>query len=77
MYKVILEVTSPGMLHDELTIEQMKRGLSKPRNRGIASAFVYMGIVENWGSGIPKVFAESAMYGLPEPELVASERENL
>ena len=73
LYDDRLEVTSPGMLHDELTVEQMKQGLSKPRNRGIASAFVYMGIVETWGNGIPKIFAESAAYGLREPELIPSD----
>ncbi|HBN82335.1 MAG TPA: hypothetical protein DDZ89_00670 [Clostridiales bacterium] len=61
------------MLHDELTVEQMKQGLSKPRNRGIANAFVYMGIVETWGSGIPKIYAESTAYRLREPELIPSD----
>ncbi len=73
LYDDRLEVTSPGMLHDELTVEQMKQGLSKPRNRGIVNAFVYMGIVETWGSGIPKIFAESAEFGLREPELIPSD----
>lgn len=41
-----LEVTFPGMLVSEITIEKMKSGLSKIRNRGIATAFSYMNIVE-------------------------------
>ena len=45
-----LEVTSPGMLDSEITIEKMKSGLSKIRNRGIAPAFSYMNIVEAWGA---------------------------
>ena len=65
-----LEVTSPGMLDSEITIEKMKSGLSKIRNRGIAAAFSYMNIVEAWGSGIPKIFREAKEYGLPEPELL-------
>ena len=65
-----LEVTSPGMLDSEITIEKMKSGLSKIRNRGIASAFSYMNIVEAWGSGIPKMFREAKEYGLREPELI-------
>lgn len=65
-----LEVTSPGMLDNEITIEKMKTGLSKIRNRGIAAAFSYMNIVEAWGSGIPKMFHEAAEYGLREPELI-------
>ena len=65
-----LEVTSPGMLDNEITIEKMKTGLSKIRNRGIAAAFSYMNIVEAWGSGIPKMFREAQEYGLREPELI-------
>ena len=65
-----LEVTTPGMLDSEITIEKMKTGLSKIRNRGIAAAFSYMNIVEAWGSGIPKMFREAEEYGLREPELI-------
>lgn len=65
-----LEVTSPGMLDSEITIEKMKSGLSKIRNRGIAAAFSYMNIIEAWGSGIPKIFREAKEYGLREPELI-------
>lgn len=65
-----LEVTSPGMLDNEITIEKMKTGLSKIRNKGIAAAFAYMNVVEAWGSGIPKMFREAKQYGLREPELI-------
>lgn len=65
-----LEVTSPGMLDSEITIEKMKSGLSKIRNRGIAAAFSYMNIIEAWGSGIPKIFREAKEYGLREPKLI-------
>lgn len=65
-----LEVTSPGMLDNEITIEKMITGLSKIRNKGIAAAFAYMNIVEAWGSGIPKMFHEAQEYGLPEPKLI-------
>ncbi|MEG1931087.1 MAG: ATP-binding protein, partial [Anaerovorax sp.] len=65
-----LEVTSPGMLDNEITIEKMKTGLSKIRNKGIAVAFSYMNVVEAWGSGIPKMFQETREYGLREPELI-------
>ncbi len=70
LYDDRLEVTSPGMLDSELTIEKMKTGLSKIRNRGIASAFAYMNIIEAWGSGIPKILQEAKEYDLPEPELI-------
>ncbi len=65
-----LEVTSPGMLDNDITIEKMKCGLSKIRNKGIAAAFSYMNIIEAWGSGIPRIFQETKKYGLKDPELI-------
>lgn len=40
------------------------------RNRAIANAFSYMRIIEEWGSGIPRMFDEFSKYGLKEPELI-------
>lgn len=65
-----LEVTSPGMLDRDLTIEKMKAGISKIRNGVIAKIFAYMNMVEAWGTGIPKMFEEAHDYGLQKPELV-------
>ena len=42
------------MLDSEITIEKMKSGLSKIRNRGIAAAFSYMNIVEGVGQRNPE-----------------------
>jgi len=73
LYDDRLEVTSPGMLSRDMTIERMKEGYSKIRNRGIASAFSYMKIIEGWGSGIPRMLEECREYGLREPELIDAE----
>lgn len=70
LYDNRLEVTSPGMLINGVTIEKIKEGYSKVRNRAIANAFSYMRIIEEWGSGIPRMFDEFSKYGLAEPELV-------
>ena len=69
LYDDRLEVTSPGMLTMEMTIEKMKRGVSIPRNKAIAEAFKYMGVIDKWGSGIPRIFADAAASGLPEPQM--------
>ncbi|MDI3537615.1 MAG: ATP-dependent helicase RecG [Eubacteriaceae bacterium] len=58
------------MLLNGVSIEKMKEGYSKIRNRGIANAFSYMKIIENWGSGIPRIIKECLDYGLSEPELI-------
>lgn len=65
-----LEVTSPGMLLNNVSIQKMMEGYSKPRNPAIARAFAYMKIIEKWGTGIPRIFRECKEYGLPEPQLI-------
>lgn len=70
LYDDRLEVTSPGMLLNGVTLEKVRAGYSKVRNRAIASAFSYMKIIEQWGSGIPRMFDEFKEYGLREPELI-------
>ena len=70
LYDDRLEVTSPGMLLNGVTIEKIREGYSKVRNRAIANAFSYMKIIEEWGSGIPRMYDEFSKYGLREPELV-------
>ena len=62
LYDDRLEVTSPGMLLTGVTIKKMREGYSKVRNRAIASAFAYMKIIEQWGSGIPRIFEEFKKY---------------
>ncbi len=70
LYDNRLEITSPGMLAQGVTIEKMKEGYSKVRNRAIANAFVYMKYIEEWGSGIPRIFREFEERGLKEPEII-------
>lgn len=70
LYDNRLEVTSPGMLLNGVTIEKIREGYSKVRNRAIANAFSYMRIIEEWGSGIPRMFDEFSKYDLTEPELI-------
>lgn len=65
-----LEVTSPGMLLNNVTISRMMEGYSKLRNPAIARAFAYMKIIEKWGTGIPRLFETCKEYGLPRPELI-------
>ena len=65
-----LEVTSPGMLLNNVSIKKVMEGYSKPRNPAIANAFAYMKIIEKWGTGIPRIFRECREYGLPDPELI-------
>lgn len=70
LYDDQLEVTSPGMLLNGVTIEKMKSGYSKVRNRAITSTFTYMKIIEEWGSGIPRMLEEFKKQGLKELEFI-------
>lgn len=70
VYDDRVEITSPGMLYGGLTIEQMKEGGSKIRNRCIAEVFSRMKIIESWGTGIKRMFSSCREYGIREPELL-------
>lgn len=58
------------MLYGGLTIEQIKEGGSKIRNRCIAEVFSRMKIIENWGTGIKRMFSACKEYRIREPELL-------
>ena len=68
IYDDRLEITSPGGLMPGVTLDKMKEGYSKIRNRALAHAFSYMNLIEAWGSGIPKLMEAMREYGLREPE---------
>ena len=68
-----LEITSPGALPKGVTIERMKQGFSKARNESIANAFHYMHLIEQWGTGIPRIVKLLNEVGLDEPEFIDME----
>jgi len=55
LYDDRLEVTSPGKLPHGVTVEKMLEGCSECRNKALAQALAYMNIIEDWGSGIPRI----------------------
>lgn len=60
-------VESPGLLPIGLTIEDIKCGVSKLRNRVIGRVFKEIGLIEQWGSGIGRIIDTCRQHGLPEP----------
>ena len=64
-----LEITSPGGLVKDFTIEQATSGISKIRNKGLAAALEYMKDVEGWGGGVSRYFEKCAELGLPQPSV--------
>jgi predicted HTH transcriptional regulator len=68
LYDDRLEVENPGLPPAGVTIEDMKQGISKPRNRVIARFFQEWNMVEQWGSGVRRMTDACLAAGLPEPE---------
>ncbi|MFW5959597.1 MAG: RNA-binding domain-containing protein, partial [Chitinivibrionales bacterium] len=64
-----IEVESMGILLPGLTIEEMKQGASRIRNPVIARVFKELGLIEQWGTGVRRIFAEARELGLPEPKI--------
>jgi len=61
-------VESPGGLVSGLTVETM-RGVSRLRNPSLARIFRDAGLIEQWGSGVNRVYSEIAKAGLPAPDI--------
>ena len=68
-----LEITSPGGLLKGVSIEKMLAGFSKIRNVGLANAFFYMKLIEQWGTGIPRAAGAVQDCELPELEIIDME----
>ncbi|HRW92401.1 MAG TPA: helix-turn-helix domain-containing protein [Thermotogota bacterium] len=64
-----IEVENPGILLPGLTVEEMKQGVSRIRNPVIARVFRELHLVEQWGSGVPRIFQQAEELGLPEPQI--------
>ncbi len=64
-----IEVESMGILLPGLTIEEMKQGTSRIRNHVIARVFREINLIEQWGTGVRRIFAEAQELGLPEPKI--------
>ncbi len=64
-----VEIENPGLLPPGLTVEDLRRGISKLRNRVIGRVFQELGLIEQWGSGIQCMSAACREAGLPAPAL--------
>lgn len=62
-----IDIESPGLLLPGMTVEDMKNGVSRIRNPVIARVFRELQLIEQWGSGVRRIFADAAEQGLPEP----------
>ena len=65
-----IEIENPGILLPGMTVEDMREGVSKIRNHVIARVFKELNLIEQWGSGVRRIFREAQELGLPEPQIV-------
>ena len=64
-----LEVSNPGGLPVGLTVEDLKNPHeSRPRNKLVADAFFLIKYIEQFGTGIGRMFEECRRVGVPEPQ---------
>lgn len=63
-----IQIDSPGLLLPGMTIESMRRA-SRLRNPSLARIFREAGIMEQWGTGVQRVYDQIAEAGLPEPHV--------
>jgi predicted HTH transcriptional regulator len=64
-----IEIENPGMLTGGLTIGDVRRGVSKLRNRVIGRVFKELKLIEQWGSGFQRMVTSCREIGLPEPAI--------
>jgi len=65
-----IEIENPGILLPGMTVEDMLQGVSKIRNHVIARVFRELDLIEQWGSGVRRMFKEAEALGLPQPEII-------
>ena len=62
-----IEIENPGILLPGMTVDDMKQGISKIRNPVIARFFREANLIEQWGTGVPRIFSQAKEQGLAEP----------
>lgn len=69
-YRDFLEVRSPGLLPNSLTVEKMKMGVNYYRNPVLMSYVYDKGLIERLGRGVRLMFAVMQKHNGTEPEIV-------
>lgn len=67
IYSDRIEVLTPGGLPGGLTVDKVKQGFSKIRNRAISRVFMLLNLMDSYGMGIPAMIQDLKRNGLREP----------
>jgi len=68
IYADRMEIENPGMLPFGMTLDDLKAGVSRIRNRVIARVLRELGLLEEWGTGYRRVMEDCRTGGYPLPE---------
>lgn len=68
----VLIVTSPGPLVSGVTIHNILTTPSRPRNRSLAKAFRDLGLIEELGTGVTRMYREMLRSGKEPPQFEAT-----
>lgn len=56
-----IEITSAGGLPEGLSKEEFFEGFSEPRNKELMRVFKDLGMLEQLGSGVPRIMEENVL----------------
>lgn len=70
IYDDRVEITSPGVLANGLTLKGMLEGKTSTRNACIVNVFSYLNIIENWGTGVQRSILLCEEAGVKVPEFI-------
>jgi predicted HTH transcriptional regulator len=68
IYADRMEIENPGTLPFGMTLDDLKAGVSRIRNRVIARVLRELGLLEEWGTGYHRVTEDCRAGGYPAPE---------
>lgn len=68
-----LLITSPGGFPEGITIDNILVHEPKPRNPRLAEAFTRVGLIEQTGRGVDKIYMGQLRYGRPGPDYTRSD----
>ena len=67
IYADRMEIESPGMLPSGMTLDDLKAGVSRIRNRVIARVLRELELFEEWGTGYHRIMEDCRAGGYPVP----------
>lgn len=65
-----IEIKNLGTLVPGMSVDSMKRSIAKLRNQVIARIFRELNLIEQWGSGVSRIFREVEIRKLVDQDII-------